>query len=802
MYVWVALDTGATSSIDTLIYELPDGLADQVEVGTCVLVPLANRQAVGYITSFSETTEYENTHPIIARIDGPVHLTDELIALAKWISDRYICPLSRSVFSLIPQIMHLKVQPFVEFCDPPQDSQLTDSEESFLQAIRQIGDFFSVEAIGSGEDRTKIMRFVRQLESKGFVRRVYRLVDPKAKPLFAQGYRPAANTPEGIKLTEKQQYAYDTLHNFPDGELTVKLVNVYEVSQSSLASLAKKGLAEKIDIPVRRKPHFVKRSPDEHTLTADQQLAFDTIKASVDKNTAEKFLVHGVTASGKTEVYLRLIEHAMRLGKNSLVVLPEIALTTQILDIFKGRFADDVAVMHSGLSYGERYDEWVRVREGEARVVLGARSAVFAPIKNIGLVIVDEEHEISSYKQENPPRYVGRDVAEHRAQLCGAVYVCGSATPAIETYHRAKTGDIRLVEMPTRVAGRQMPKVTVADLREEYVKGQPTIFSEALEEGIRARLTAGQQVMLLQNRRAYSTVLLCRDCGYVMKCPDCSVSLKYHAHVRKLTCHHCDYTIGAPDTCPNCQSMRLGKFGIGTEKVEEETKRIFTDARVIRMDRDTTATKGAHSRILETFRNGEADILVGTQMIAKGLDIPNVTLVGIISADTSIHLPDFRAGERTFQLISQVAGRSGRGVEPGEVIVQTFDPDHPSITAAVQNDYQGFYEQEIADREFLRWPPYSRIVHIVSHSEDPDEAEETSRIFANELKRRQDSSSPMRILGPNPSVISKIKKRHRYSLIVKLSDIKSGVRAITDVYESRPEFRTRMAIDVDPSNML
>ncbi|HOK55242.1 MAG TPA: primosomal protein N', partial [Armatimonadota bacterium] len=411
------------------------------------------------------------------------------------------------------------------------------------------------------------------------------------------------------------------------------------------------------------------------------------------------------------------------------------SLTTQVLNIFKYRFGDKVAVLHSMLSAGERFDEWTRVQNGEVDVVLGARSAIFAPVSNLGLIIVDEEHE-PSYKQDSDPRYHGRDVALRRAEENGALAVLGSATPSIESYYLAKKGDYALIALKERIENRPMPVVSVADLRKEYQKGRATIFSARLRDSIADRLAKKQQVILFQNRRAYATFLLCRECGYTAGCPNCAVSLKLHSAERILRCHHCDHEEAAPTTCPNCGGRRIGQFGIGTERIEEETRAAFPDARVIRMDKDTTTRKGSHGSILDIFRKREADILVGTQMIAKGLDFPGVTLVGVISADTSLNLPDFRAGERTFQLLSQVAGRAGRGADPGEVIIQTFNPDHYAITTAAAHDYEGFYEQEIALRAESGYPPFSSMVNLVASDENEAEARRRLYEFVGALKEQ------------------------------------------------------------------
>jgi primosomal protein N' (replication factor Y) len=454
------------------------------------------------------------------------------------------------------------------------------------------------------------------------------------------------------------------------------------------------------------------------------------------------------------------------------------------------------------LSAGERFDEWKRAENGEVDVVLGARSAVFAPLSDMGLVIVDEEHE-PSYKQDADPRYHGRDVALRRAEQSGAIAVLGSATPSIESYYRAKAGNYRLVVMSERIEQRPMPAVTIADLRDEFQKGRATIFSAKLSEGIAAALAKKQQVILFQNRRAYATFLLCRECGYTPGCPHCAVSLKLHAAEAIMRCHHCDYEQAAPTTCPTCGGRKIGKFGIGTERIEEETRAAFPDARVLRMDRDTTSRKGSHGTILDAFRHREADILVGTQMIAKGLDFPGVTVVGVISADTSLNVPDFRAGERTFQLLAQVAGRAGRGEDPGEVVVQTFNPDHYAVVAAAAHDYEGFYEQEIELRREHGFPPFAHVVNVVAADADEVEARRRLKELVFELEKSNlKGGTPVEVLGPVPAPVAKLRGRYRWHVMLKSPDRDRLVEAIRVALDALPAIRRGVVVDFDPASML
>jgi len=806
LYARVVVDTGSTSPIESLTYEVPDGLAEKIRIGSCVLVPLASRQAIGYVVGFEQEPAVERTREIIAELDSPVRLSEDALRLAEWISQQYLCPLPRVVSSMLPGVMSCRVQARVIVEDAAAQVMLTPSERELLDRIRASAQSPTVDSLASGRDRASVSRLLLGLERKGAISRVWELVSPAGKPRIMRGVRVADGLSIDEQLIEslpsKQAEALRAIAELGRGAAVVELTRSHGLSASAISALERKGILESVDVVFRRQPAFAQLDTKRVTLSDEQRNAVDRICASLDLGAYTRYLLFGVTASGKTEVYLRCIERALELGKTCLILLPEIALTTQVMNIFKSHFGERVAVLHSALSAGERFDEWARIEQGEARVVLGARSAVFAPLKNLGLVIVDEEHE-SSYKQDISPRYNGREVAVRRAEVSGAVAVLGSATPSIESYHAALNDRGGLITMLKRVENRPMPTVHIADLRQEYSQGRVTIFSRILEDGIRDRLGRGEQVMLLQNRRAYSTILLCRDCGFVYRCPNCAVSLKFHSAQKKVSCHHCDHTEPAPDVCPACHGERLKGFGIGTERVEDEAKKTFPGARVLRMDRDTTSRKGSHGAILNAFRMGEADILVGTQMIAKGLDFPNVTLVGIISADTALNMPDFRASERTYQLVSQVAGRSGRGMRPGEVVIQTFDPEHDAIVSAVRHDYPAFYASELGDREELGWPPYSSIVRILARDRGETEACNRLNAILGLIKAAKMSERKgIRIEPPHAAVLSKLRGEYRWDMILRSADRDAVLRLLKSVFEANPNLRRQVTVDVDPVSML
>lgn len=807
MYARVVVDTGATSSIDFLTYEIPDGLDGRIGLGNCVLVPIATRQAVGYVIGLEKASSIEKTRPIIAEVESPLRLTDNMLRFARWIAARYLCPLQRVIAAMLPGAMQFRVQELLARGDSmPRTEHLTPTESALLRQIASSSGEISPDLLAAEVSQATVRKTIRRLEDLGLIKRRWKLIPPGGKPRVMRGVKLADGLAVDAavlsNLPGKQAQAMRVIAGLAHSPSLLELVRKHGLSSSAISQLRKKELLADVDVTVRRNPDFASIPDAQVQLNESQKRAVGKICAALDSNSQQSFLIHGVTASGKTEVYLRCIEHALSLGKSGIVLLPEIAITTQVMSIFRSRFGDNAAVLHSALSDGERCDEWIRAARGEARVVVGARSALFAPVANLGLIVVDEEHE-PSYKQDTPPRYHAREAALELARQTGAVIVMGSATPSVESYHRAGNGEFCLLEMPERVENRALPTIHVADLREEYAQGHATIFSKKLEESIRDRLSRGEQVILLQNRRAYSTVLLCRDCGYVARCPNCAVTLRFHSAARVLKCHHCAHERPAPTVCPRCESLRIKTFGIGTQRVEEETKKVFPDARILRMDRDTTSRKGSHAAILTAFRKGEADILVGTQMIAKGLDFPHVTLVGVISADTSLHFPDFTASERTFQLISQVSGRSGRGERPGEVVIQTFDPDQYAINCAVNHDYAGFFEQEIEERRAAGYPPFSVLIRIVSRDKDEREAESRLLRLADEIRHTPMAMRKgIRLDGPLPAVLSRLRGEYRWHLVVRGKDRNAVLALLRTVFERNPSLRRQLVVDVDPVSML
>jgi len=590
-------------------------------------------------------------------------------------------------------------------------------------------------------------------------------------------------------------------------KLTKWISGHYYSSWGEALSAAVPGVLKKASKTTRRRKkkeqeeaevEFIDGSSEHLSPTPEQKDALDAIRECMDDRAHRVFLLHGVTGSGKTEVYLQSIEHALKLGLSSIILVPEISLTPQTQARFKARFGDKVAVLHSRLLGSKRASEWERIYSQKAQIVVGARSAIFAPVKNLGLVVVDEEHE-TSYKQEGVPRYNARDVAIKRAELSRASVILGSATPSLESFYMARKGSYTLIELPERIDSRLLPGVNIVDMREELTRSRKfPIFSQPLKTWIEKDLSQGKQVILFLNRRGFSTFISCRKCGYVLTCKRCSVALTYHFQTKKLRCHHCSYKMDPPSVCPQCQSSYVKYWGIGTEKVESEVHRLFPSARIARMDTDATHKRGTHEKVLSKFKDGGVDILVGTQMIAKGLDFPKVTLVGVVSADTALNLPDFRSAERTFNLLTQVAGRAGRGDLGGRVIIQTYTPAHYAIQAAKNHDYNTFYSKEISFRKELNLPPFSHMVSLTFRGRKEEKVLKVAESLKKSLGKK-DKSKKVKMLGPAPSPIPRIKGLYRWNVFLTSDRVRDITALLNKVLGARRrEKGVIITVDVDP----
>src|ERR1700726_812928 len=741
-YIRVVIDRAIHRELD---YSVPETLAERVDVGSRVRVPFRDKSALATVVATLEQSNVGGIRPIEAIVgEGPV-LSEPLLELAKWMSAYYCCPIETVMRSLLPQVI--------------RKAEIGWKKQLFLQPARKID---------NEEFENLRKRAPRQAE---LLKAIGRLNSP-------------------IRAAE--------------------LLRKTSLDNQTLRALAKRGLVELREEAVERDPHageqFVATSKLE--LNAEQAAALKQIAdALASPENPRPILVHGVTGSGKTEIYLQAIRAALDRGRSAIVLVPEISLTPQTVERFKGRFAearDPVAVLHSHLSGGERHDEWHKIHSGRARIVMGARSAVFAPLKNLALIIVDEEHE-TTYKQEEAPRYHARDVAVVRAKIEKCTVVLGSATPSLESYHNATTGKYELATLTQRVDERQMPLMRIVDLRQVRRKEKTmSILSEKLSQAIADRLEKREQTILFLNRRGFSTSLLCSNCGEARDCPNCSVALTFHRHpaaAGRLSCHLCGHTAAVPKKCPACGKDALIYAGFGTEKVESTVATIFPNATVRRMDADSMTRKQAYRDTLLNFRAGKIDILVGTQMIAKGLHFPNVTLVGIINADLALHLPDFRAGERTFQLLTQVAGRAGRGETPGEVFVQTYTPFSPSIQFARHHDFAGYFQQELEFRARCDFPPFKHAVLITVRSSHEGRAKLSAETLVRRLKEAL--GSEFTIGDATPAPLEKLQGQFRFHILLRGEAIMRLSRLVRETLDKLPfPEDVTVSVDVDPYQLL
>ncbi|MDA8212830.1 MAG: primosomal protein N' [Clostridia bacterium] len=832
-YAQVYVDIPSQKLDRAFTYRIPPALKGKNIVGMRVLVPFGARTLEGYVTGLCTEAELAEVNGIevkeITRAldEGPI-FTQAMLELAGWMAEHYLCSYVQALQCIMPAGIKVQGKKFIgitpagsRWLADPEAPELDGQLERVMELLEDHGGEVETGVVGRLAGPSGASALLAKLKKLGFIQEGT-LLNSRVQKKKKTGVRLLFPIE---KLNEKlvqlgarasKQAAVLAAVARTTGLTVSEVAAAAGTTASTVQSLVQKGLLELYEEEVLRDPYAGRTFVPSVALTPteEQQAALESIYSALDKiiyirgNTSvspEVFLVHGVTGSGKTEIYLQAIAKTLALGLQAIVLVPEISLTPQMVVRFKSRFGSKVAVLHSRLSLGERYDEWRRIKENQVEVVVGARSAVFAPFTRLGLVVIDEEHE-GSYKQDEKPRYHARSVALKRAELEGAVVLLGSATPAVETFYQAENGNYRLITLRERVDNRPLPEVKIVDMRQELQEGNRSIFSELLARKIRDRLDKKEQTILFLNRRGFSTFVVCRECGCVLKCPHCDIALTYHAPRQNLRCHYCDYQEANPEVCPKCGSKYIRYFGAGTQRVEEELKKIFPQAGVLRMDVDTTTRKGAHEAILTAFQQGEVDVLVGTQMIAKGLDFPNVTLVGVISADTSLNIPDFRSGERTFQLLTQVAGRAGRGNKPGEVVVQTYSPEHYSIVSAQKHDYCGFFREEIELRETLDYPPFCSLVRLVFTARDEQklirEAHGLAGVFKSLLA---DFAEGYQLLGPAPAPLSRIRNRFRWHLALKgpetgglLELVKRGIKA----WSSPTPGEVQISIDVEPQAMM
>ncbi len=796
-------------------YQVPQPLRPEVHCGVAVVVPFGSQETLGFVADVRPRSESEppELKPLIAVLGGE-RLEPSWIEIARWMAHEYRCPLSDAVRCFAPSGLLARLVREVRLTEAAcqcvlLDAPRQDTGDRLEALLRAHGGACAVTVAKQALGPAVYQRGLARLRARGRASEVAVLLPPRWSPR-KQLYARLTSNPVDVLMMEslrrrapKQAQCVEALIAGPC--LVSELERQIPSAREALRGLAGRGLVTlEYQERDRTTASTVERTcAPEHTQA--QRQAIDQVYRTLDRcwnGEPMQVLLHGVTGSGKTEVYLAAVARTLQSGRSAVLMVPEIALAAQLVRSVSSRFGAQVAVLHSALGTGERGDSWRRIRRGEARVVVGARSAVFAPVTDAGLYIIDEEHEAAYKSHDHAPRYDARTVAWRRAQNPPALVLRGSATPSLESYTAARTHSNALITLDERIAGRPMPEVQVVDMR-SAPRVTESVFSLPLAEAIADRLLWGEQAILLVNRRAWAMFLMCRSCGHVEKCPNCAVSLAYHRAAGRLRCHHCEHEQPVVEKCPTCPGQ-LKPFGMGTERVQDDLMRMFPQARVLRMDRDTTTHKGAHQEMLSAFRMREADILVGTQMVAKGLDFPEVTLVGVVMADTGLNLPDFRAAERTFQLLTQVAGRAGRADKPGAVYIQTFNPDHEVLIRALQHDYTGFYYHEVRQRQALWYPPFSRLANLVCHSAEEADAQSGATAVATSLRQVVSVSSvTAQVLGPAPAPLARIRGFWRWHVLLKAA-IDADIPGLVDEALARVRLPSGAWVqcDIDPVSLM
>ncbi|MBL8166793.1 MAG: primosomal protein N' [Acidobacteria bacterium] len=801
----------------TFTYRLPESFADKAKPGCRALVPFGKQLLTGYIVDLHETAAEAGLDAEAAEIkeveelfDTDPLVTPELLDLTKWIADYYFAPWGEVIKSCLPAGINAEAETILSVTEAGRDALAAGKQTIKMQALALIAASETLTASALAKELTKprANAVIRELEKLGYVTLTRQLQTAQVKPKRIQAVRLAEFAPvaERKALNETQQKVLHLLAESGEPIPFAKLTEQAQVSPSVIRTLEKRGYVEVFQHEVRRDPlsHVNDKSAADLRLTPKQQSALDQITAKLDEGVYAAFLLHGVTGSGKTEVYIRAMRAAVEKGKTALMLVPEISLTPMFARRLRAHFGDAVAILHSSLSDGERLDEWNRLRQGEARVCIGARSGVFAPMGNLGVIIVDEEHE-ASYKQDETPRYHGRDTAIVRANRANAVVILGSATPSLESFHNAQTGKYGYLQMNERIGGRQLAEVEVVDMRQVFTRhGKQQVFSDEMKAAIKENHERGEQTLVLLNRRGFSSSLLCRGCGHRATCPNCDVTLTYHKSEARLVCHYCGHQARVPRTCPNCEGAYIYYVGEGTEQIEALLKELFPQMRIARLDRDTTRRRGAFEKLLNEFAAGDIDLLVGTQMIAKGHDFHNVTLVCVISVDTGLSMPDFRSAERTFQLLTQVAGRAGRGEKPGRVILQSYHTEHYALEYARQQNYEKFHDHEIHFRQQMHYPPFVALINLLIKHEDFPKAATLASDLARLLKEA-DTEKVLRVLGPAPAPLARLKGEHRLQVLIKTRYRRQAREALDAAMlalkEAKQDLRM-VTVEVDPVNMM
>jgi primosomal protein N' (replication factor Y) len=782
----------------TLTYHLKPG-REVPEVGCRAIVPVHGRRLIGYITRIHENKPEFKTIGLGEILDPLPLFSGAMLELAHRIASECVCNLGEVLHAMLPGGIKQKIVRHLRLA-PEQQPQ-----EQKLPALQWLADKDWVNYDRLRDQFPEISNRISRLINEGTLE-IAHSVSRSAGPKLIKVLKPAQDKAINLEeLTPKEKQAMQALFKLSQAPTAAVLGKIANVSSAPINQLKKKGLIIECEERIMRQvatQDYYQRAPEQSVeLTEEQSAVIKTIHDSY--NTDKKpVLVRGVTCSGKTEVYLRWVAEIIAKGKTAIVLVPEISLTPQMMKRFKDRFATKVAILHSRLSPGERFDQWESIRSGNCPVVVGARSAVFAPVPRLGTIILDEEGE-PSFKQGDSPRYHAREVARQRCCIEDALLVMGSATPTIDSFYLSKINEYHLVEMNSRVSNRQPPQVKVVDMRYELVtRKNRSIFSQALGDAISQNLKQKKQTILYLNRRGFSSFIFCRECGEAIECSQCKVSLVYHSGSKILRCHYCGELKAIPKLCPNCESAAIKFFGAGTQRVEAEARRYFPAARIARLDSDTVSTRGSMEELLDNFGKGNIDILIGTQMVAKGLDFPNVTLVGILAADSLLRIPDFRASERNFSLLAQVSGRAGRGDSPGHVILQTYYPEHHSIQYALTEDYRGFYNKESQLRKEAEFPPFIEIASFIISSADQQRASQLAQDLANHLKGQETVDEQM-LFGPAPASIERLQGRFRFQLMLKMHDLPQLCTAVSRALSQiKKSGDSRINVDINPWFML
>ncbi len=811
MYAEVIIDQRSHAVDRPFDYEIPEQLADSVIVGSRVIVPfsMGNREKEGFVMRLKNESDPNIAVKSIIRMSGDEPAFPEsMTALIEYLHERCLAPYLDIIHAVIPAGTAVKTVEHIILEDASKVTGKSALDKKIIAILNDCGGSADIITLMSYFD-TDIRKRVSELEKRGVVSRSYSHKRGVNKRII-RGVRLAVDTSEAERYIEENKRS----------KARIRMINVLKSceylsaadlvrfsigSYQTLKAIVNAGIAEYFDIEAGRDVYSTGCERSQFPeLTEEQSAAAGKICAAMRSGRGGAFLLHGVTGSGKTEVFMRVISHSIESGRTAMLLVPEISLTPQMVSRFVSRFGDRIAILHSGLSLGERYDQWRRIMNGEADIVIGARSAVFAPIENIGAIILDEEHS-ETYKSEMSPRYHAREAALFRAGQWGAVTVLASATPSMESYYKAKKGEYTLLEMKKRYNENKMPDIEIVDMRDELQNGNKSMFSRALYEAVRENIDRGYQTILLMNRRGYSTFVSCRKCGYVPMCPNCNISLTYHRYGNILKCHYCGFTHENYTVCPSCGSKYIRYFGGGTQRVENEVERIFPDAKCIRLDADSTTRKNSHRQILDRFANEKIDILIGTQMVAKGLDFPNVTLVGVVSADTMLHINDFRSGERTFDLLEQVSGRAGRGSVQGKAVIQTYNPDNIAIDLVKTHDYKTFYVKTAEERRIMWYPPFCEMVCVQISDADKNTAMRAAHRYRDAFGDINEIKQKVAVLGPIPSGISKIKNKYRWQILIKCSDadaLNSRLSSAAAAVKNDKGFAgTALSIDKDPASV-